>query len=396
MIEMNRIIPIRTISLLFVWALFACAGARAQEFEINGTLEGLADGTTLELIPLSHTKGTAIAQTTLESGRFTLKGNVTEPLCVRLMIKDNYGSIELMLDKGSRITLTSKAQKNDTPNGSYYTFSGTQITGSPLTDRYKALMSVKDSFNLIRDDFEKRYDDIQEAYGAAYKAQDRAKMDSIKATDRYKAMLDEDNAFFHAVDAAFNRVILDNKESYWGPLLMISLTGYLTPDQRPNYEAFSQAAKESTYGKMVKEELYPAGQVGQKVAPFTVKDEAGKEYTLASLLKGKRYLLIDFWASWCGPCRKEIPNVKKQYALYKDKGFQVVSISIDKDAAAWKKAVTEEKLEWPNFLSPEVADQYKVSAVPTMYLVDSEGKIVAESGDARGEKLAAKLAELFQ
>ena len=86
----------------------------------------------------------------------------------------------------------------------------------------------------------------------------------------------------------------------------------------------------------------------------------------------------------------------EQYALYKDKGLQVVSISIDKDANAWKKAVKEEQLQWPNFLSPAVADQYRVKAVPTMYLLDSDGKVVAESDDARGEKLAAKLAELFK
>ena len=88
--------------------------------------------------------------------------------------------------------------------------------------------------------------------------------------------------------------------------------------------------------------------------------------------------------------------MKKQYALYKDKGLEVVSISIDKNAAAWKKAVKEEQLQWPNFLSPAVADQYHVKAVPTMYLIDSEGNIVAENDDARGEKLAAKLAELFK
>ena len=88
--------------------------------------------------------------------------------------------------------------------------------------------------------------------------------------------------------------------------------------------------------------------------------------------------------------------MKKQYELYKDKGLEVISISIDRNAAQWKKALEEEQLKWPNFLSNEVADLFKVKAVPTMYLVDSKGMILAENDDARGEKLAAKLAELFK
>jgi thiol-disulfide isomerase/thioredoxin len=127
-----------------------------------------------------------------------------------------------------------------------------------------------------------------------------------------------------------------------------------------------------------------------------LKDEAGKSYTLEQLLKGKKYLLIDFWASWCAPCRKEIPNVKKNYEQYKNHGFEVVSISIDQNAAAWKKAVQQEQLKWPNFLSPAVANQFKVRAVPTMYLIDANGVVLGINEDVRGEALGKKLAELFK
>ena len=107
-------------------------------------------------------------------------------------------------------------------------------------------------------------------------------------------------------------------------------------------------------------------------------------------------MLVDFWASWCGPCRKEIPNVKKQYELYKDKGFEVVSISMDKDEKAWKKALEEEQLPWPNFLDHEgVANLYHVKSIPAMYLLKPDGTIIAEGMDARGEALKKKLAELL-
>ena len=144
----------------------------------------------------------------------------------------------------------------------------------------------------------------------------------------------------------------------------------------------------------MKEELYPAGNIGQQVKPFTVKDAEGKDVTLATLLEGKKYLLIDFWASWCGPCRREIPNLKNLYKQYAEKGFQIVSISIDKNESDWQKALKEEGLEWPNFRSQEVSDLYRVKSVPTMYLIDSKGVLVGT--DLRGEALVKKLAELFQ
>ena len=270
------------------------------------------------------------------------------------------------------------------------------MTGSPLTDKLYQFTAVRDSLDAVRNAFEERYRGLNSKLGEAYKAKDQTKIKELKESDEYKAMAKEDNDFFYTVSNAYNSRILANKDTFWGPLLMINFTSFLSPDMRSTYDKFSDAAKNSYYGKKAKDELYPAGGVGQKVPEFTVTDEAGKTHTLASLLKGKKYMVLDFWASWCGPCRREIPNVKKQYELYKDKGLQVVSISIDKKAADWKKAVKEENLQWPNFLSPDVATQYKVRAVPTMYILDSEGKVVAENEDARGEKLAAKLAELFK
>lgn len=112
-------------------------------------------------------------------------------------------------------------------------------------------------------------------------------------------------------------------------------------------------------------------------------------------MSGEKYILIDFWASWCNPCRKEIPNLKNLYAKYADKGFQIISISIDKKKADWEKALQEEQLAWPNYLDTEgIASLYKVRFVPTMYLIDMNKTIIGEN--VRGEALAEKLAELFQ
>lgn len=376
-------------------AALVALSATAGNYKVSGSIKGVADGTTMVLMPVSHDDEKPIAEATVQNGKFSFSGTVSEPICVSLRIKDTYGGVQLMLDnEDAHVEATAK--KDSRSDIAYYRYTDKKVTGSPLTNKLYQFTAVRDSLDAVRNAFEERYRGLNSKLGEAYKAKDQAKIKELKESDEYKAMAKEDNDFFYTVSNAYNSRILANKDTFWGPLLMINFTSYLSPDMRSTYDKFSDAAKNSYYGKKAKDELYPAGGVGQKVPEFTVTDEAGKTHTLASLLKGKKYMVLDFWASWCGPCRREIPNVKKQYELYKDKGLQVVSISIDKKAADWKKAVKEENLQWPNFLSPDVATQYKVRAVPTMYILDSEGKVVAESEDARGEKLAAKLAELFK
>lgn len=376
-------------------AALMTATVQAGVYKVTGSIAGLADGTALELIPMSHDDEKAIAETTVKGGKFAFEGTVKEPMCVRLKVKDAYGAISLMLDNES-MDVTASAKREATGNGPFYDYKDVKVTGSKLTDKLYSLTSVRDSFNVVRDNFSKRYESLNKQLNDAYAKKDTVKLAELRQSADYKAMSKEDGEFFKNVSTAYTDLMKANKDTYWGPLLMLNLTSYLTPDMRPLYESFSDAAKNSFCGRKVKSKLYPGAAVGNRVPEFTVKDEAGKTHTLTSLLKGKKYMVLDFWASWCGPCRREIPNVKKQYELYKSKGLEVVSISIDKNAAAWKKAVKEENLQWPNFLSPEVATQYNVRAVPTMYLLDASGKVLAENNDARGEKLAEKLKELFK
>lgn len=374
----------------------AAMAAMAGDFKVIGSISGLPDGTKLVLSPLSYAKEAPVASGTVQGGKFSLNGSVAEPMCVNLMVDGSYGYIQLMVD-GEIATVNATATETKAHDGTpYYHYNEISITGSPLTDKLKSLTSVRDSMDVLHQAFEEKNAAFFKEQNEAYQKKDTVAIARLKNSAAYKQMAADEKDFFDTVEKTYTKVFMDNKDSFWGPLMMLNLFSYMTPQQRPIYEQMSDVAKNSYYGKKVYQELYPAGQVGKKVPDFTVKDEAGKSYTLKSLLKGKKYLVLDFWASWCGPCRREIPNVKKQYALYKDKGLEVVSISIDKNAAAWKKAVKDEQLQWPNFLSPAVADEYRVKAIPMMYLLDSEGNVVAENEEARGEKLAAKLAELFK
>jgi peroxiredoxin len=166
------------------------------------------------------------------------------------------------------------------------------------------------------------------------------------------------------------------------------------------YDILAENFPNDTYIQNAKAELLDKIEsvaktaIGTVAPDFTFPDIDGNEVSLSSF-KGK-YVLIDFWASWCGPCRQESPNVQKQYQLYKDKGFEVVSVSIDKKEDAWRKAVKEDDIKGTLLLakdSKKIMKDYVFSGIPYMVLLDKEGKVMALN--LRGEALQERLKEVF-
>jgi len=136
-------------------------------------------------------------------------------------------------------------------------------------------------------------------------------------------------------------------------------------------------AKQAKQSIITNIEMAAKVQAGKPVPFISYPDANGKLHGLETY-KGK-YLLIDFWASWCGPCRTSIPKVKELYDQYKDKGFDVLSISIDDSKDAWRKAMKEESMPWEQLLSPDkdkTMKQFQFSGISTMYLIDPTGKII--------------------
>lgn len=139
-------------------------------------------------------------------------------------------------------------------------------------------------------------------------------------------------------------------------------------------------------------------RVGESVLDFTAETLGGEEVTLSDIRADSRYLLVEFWASWCGPCRVEIPHMKQAYERFRDKGFEIVSFTVDEEREDWEEASAEEDLPWFDLgmgFEAEAAKAYNVRGVPNNYLVESStGKIISK--DLRQHKLDEKLEELLE
>ncbi|MGN1255424.1 MAG: redoxin domain-containing protein [Prevotella sp.] len=361
---------------ILTFLMGAASLTMSAQSEVTVTAQGLPDGTTVEAyLGATHVTEKPMASASVSGGQFTMTLPVEEPRYIVFGVKGGSGYfLNLMTGKGEHPSVTVDVEKEENDGTVWYQGKNVTVKNSPLQAEYELKIGG------WHDALDRMYNHYHEAVAQP------------SASDSTFTRLEHE--FFTTVERTYKRIAADNKDTWWGPFSMLNLYSYFSPDNKADWAQFSDAAKQSFYGQLLDAQINPKSFVGQSYTKFNILDAKGKTSKVESVVKGKKYLLIDFWASWCVPCRKEIPNLKDAYAKYKDKGLQIVSISLDRSDAAWKKALGEEKLPWPNGIDKSgIADSYRVQAIPAMFLVDlSTGNIIAEN--IRGKALQDKLAEL--
>lgn len=365
--------------------------ASSTSFILEGKIKGIDDGQWVKLIP-AFTNREALDSAQIQNGEFLLSGSLEGPRFVYLIFGKNQGRVNLMLEN-NHLTLTAEFVPSEQRDA--LILKSHDLQGSAAHDYYLSETVFTQQLNEDHKNYMTRNKHIIELVSKARGDSDKKMMDSLIKTEAYKILEKEEHAFFQKVGRKSDSLILGNANTWWGPFFMLNQFSYFTPDQQPYFEKFSKNAQESYYGKLLEKELFPPSLVGIEVKDFSLRDKNGDIRTFSDILKGKEYVLIDFWASWCMPCRKEIPNLKSAYKRYASQGFEILSISIDDDSEAWQGALKKENMMWPNLYDNNVTSAFfNIKTIPATFLVDKNGMIIET--DLRGEELEKKLSELFK
>ena len=261
------------------------------------------------------------------------------------------------------------------------------VTGTPTNIESQAYKTAMKPVN-----------DIYEAMTAKMKAASPAQRESAEYKQEMEAMDKKADELTEPINKKFVKAYPKSVISL--DVLRSLAYGADYAEIAPLYASLSPSLKESESGKKFGEQLAKMKNValGATAPDFAMADTDGKMVKLSSF-RGK-YLLVDLWASWCGPCRQENPNVVRTFNKYKDRNFTVLGVSLDRPDAKdkWIKAIKDDGLTWTHvsdlkFWNNEVAQMYGVQAIPQNFLLDPNGKVIAKN--LRGDALDAKLAEVL-
>ena len=386
---MKKILFLLTASV----AIISCSKVKDGEYLITGTATGIENGKTIILQGQDPTTKMAVSLDTVkvENGKFEIKGKVTEPAFHTLILQGANGPIPFILETGE-ITI---AIDKDSIHKS-------KVSGTYNNDEYVKFNEdmTKTQKSLI--DFQKKNTQKMQQ---AQQAQDTATINGLMK--QYMTLQTEVQANSKKKYLAYAE---GHPKSYISALIIQSMINDPSTDIKKAeslYNSLDESLKNTTPGKEIKTKLgqlkmpavgasAPAVGSPNWRADFSAPNPEGKVVSLKESL-GK-VTIVDFWASWCGPCRKENPNVVAIYKELHSKGLNIIGVSLDKEAGKWKEAIAKDGLTWTHvsnlkFWEEPIAKQYNVESIPATFILDASGKVVAQ--DLRGPELKAKILELL-
>jgi peroxiredoxin len=363
----------RKVIAFFVIALgiVACQTAK-DKFTIKGSIAGVDTGK-VYLQKIVDGKPVSVDSANISGGKFTFTGKMDMPdiRILRLNARDYFAQFFL---ENAPVNIAAKKDS----------LRATKITGSPSQDIFQIYIDEMQKLS-------KEVVGIQQRYQTAMASGNTA--DADKAKIDYQAMIDNNQVFTkNFIKKHSNSVVA----AYIARYQLAEQAGDAELDSIVT--SFPAEIAESEYVKELKKMIEERQKtaIGAVAPDFTMNDRDGKPVELSSL-RGK-VILVDFWASWCAPCRQENPNVVKVYNEFHPKGFEILGVSLDRSKDDWLKAIADDKLTWMHvsdlqYWQNAAARLYGVNSIPMNFLLDKDGKIIAKS--LRGADLEAKLKEIY-